>query len=78
MTIALVVVLLVVVVAAFVLLDRKDVRQREERRELMNRVQRPDLVPVVAPTQRLEVHEPEPDDAHLVGVVQLAPDGESA
>ncbi len=71
MTAALVLVLLVVVLSAFVLVDRKDARQRDERRELMNRVQRPELIPVAATRAPARV-EPEPDELHLVGTIRAA------
>jgi hypothetical protein len=42
----------------------------EERRELLNRIQRPEYVPT-APAVRFEIPEPEPDDFEQVGTIRL-------
>ena len=59
--------LLVIAVLAF-LLYRTIREDRMERRELLNRIQRPDLLPTL-PVQTFTQPTPEPDEQHLVGVV---------
>lgn len=45
----------------------------KERRELLNRVQRPELH-VPQPAEHFEFPDPEPDDAHLVGTIAPPPE----
>ena len=42
----------------------------DERRELLNRIQRPDMVPLTA-AKPFIAPDPEPDEIDLVGVVQV-------
>lgn len=62
--------LVAVVGGVLLYLDRRDQRTAAERRELLNRVQRPDLIPVVAPPPtRTAPAEVEPDESDQVGRV---------
>lgn len=45
----------------------------KERRELLNRIQRPEQT-VPQPAEHFEFPEPEPDDAHLVGTIAPPPE----
>lgn len=69
MTIALTIVLAVTVAGFLILLDRKDVRHMHERRELANRIQFPDRMPVPPPAPKREV-ERTVDEIDLVNVIQ--------
>jgi hypothetical protein len=63
---------LVAVVAGFLaFMDRRERAWTSERRELLNRIQHPQRMPVAAPrAPKRRLAEVEPDESHLVGVVQ--------
>jgi len=59
---------LVVIACLAALLYGVTVNAQAERRELLDRIQRPDLLPS-RPAAQIVVPTPEPDESHLVGMV---------
>jgi hypothetical protein len=64
-------------VGHYYLLDKSHIAERvlwaEERRELLNRIQRPDQIPT-SPSPGYVVPEPEPDEINDVGTVRYEPE----
>lgn len=60
---------LIVIVGLFLYHARETVKRTDEReRELLTRIQHPQLVPVPSPKQ-VQVPDPTPDESNLVGMI---------